>query len=153
MNKNVSFRHISEFNQPEQSPGYLLWRISTQWRSLVEKALKEHDLTHPQFVVLASLAWLTQDDKKVSQVDVGRMAGLDPNTTSQILRGLEKKKIIERTQSVDERSKNPAITVEGRALFKSVLPAVEKVDTIFFDRLKDSEKNILTKYFKKLIAL
>jgi DNA-binding MarR family transcriptional regulator len=150
MNKNVSFRHISEFNQPEQSPGYLLWRISIQWRALVEKALKEHDLTHPQFVVLAALAWLTQDDKEVSQINVGRMAGLDPNTTSQILRGLEKKKIIERTQSVDERSKNPIVTELGRKILEKALPAVEKADALFFKKINQKDIVTLVNLFQKL---
>lgn len=152
MNKKINFRHISEFQLPEQSPGYLLWRVSTQWRALAEKALKAYDLTHPQFVVLASLAWLTQDGKKVSQIDVGRMAGLDPNTTSQILRGLEKKKMIERTQSVDERSKNPIVTALGRKILEKALPAVEKADILFFEKIHKEDIGILLKLFQQLMG-
>ncbi len=151
MTRKTDFRHISEFQQPEQSPGYLLWRVSIQWRSLIEKALKVYDLTHPQFVVLASLAWLTQDGKKVSQIEVGRMAGLDPNTTSQILRGLEKKKMIERTQSVDERSKNPAVTELGRKILEKALPAVEKTDMTFFENANQNDIAILINFFQKLM--
>src|SRR3990172_12382089 len=106
----VNFKHISIHTTPDESPGYLLWRVSMQWRSSIEKVLKPFHLTHPQFVILAALGWLTKDGNTVNQLDIGRMAGLDPNTTSQILRGLDTKKLIKRIHSVDARSKNPIVT-------------------------------------------
>ncbi|GAB4226014.1 MAG: hypothetical protein Tsb0021_01570 [Chlamydiales bacterium] len=90
MSKSIDFKKISVHKGPETSPGFLLWHVSTSWRNCIECALKKFDLTHPQFVVLASLGWLTREENLVSQAIVGKMAGLDPNTTSQIIRGLEK---------------------------------------------------------------
>lgn len=58
------------------------------------------NLTHPQFVVLATLGWLTRTGDRVTQAAVGKMAGLDPNTTSQILKGLEQKGLIEHDPSM-----------------------------------------------------
>jgi len=153
MTNKIHFRHISEYQSPEQSPGYLLWRVSIRWRNVIEKTLRQYDLTHPQFVVLASLAWLTKDGKKVSQIDVGRVAGLDSNTTSQIFRGLEKKDMIERTQSVDERSKNPILTLLGSKTLAKAMPAVEKSDNAFFALLKVDEKNTLIQCFNKFITI
>jgi DNA-binding MarR family transcriptional regulator len=92
----INFKKISVFQAPEDSPGYLLWRVSTQWRREIEVALKPFDLTHPQFVILATTGWLTKQGAKVSQIEIGQQAGLDPNTTSQILRGLEAKALIAR---------------------------------------------------------
>jgi len=144
------FKHVSLHGVPDDSPGYLLWRVSTKWRSAIEKVLKAFGLTHPQFVILASLAWLTRDGNKVSQADVGKVAGLDPNTTSQILRGLEVKKLIKRVQSIDERSKNPTLTAAASKLLAKALPAVEKEDIVFFDSLKSREVENLLRYFQKL---
>lgn len=148
----INFKHISLYKTPDESPGYLLWRVSTQWRSAIEKTLKLLNLTHPQFVLLATLAWLTKDDKRVSQIDIGRMAALDPNNTSQILRSLEAKKFINRKHSVDERSKNPVITDLGWAVLTKALPAVEQADAQFFSKLMDSEVNTMVQLFQKLMV-
>ena len=149
MNNSVDFKHISMHQVPEQSPGFLLLHISTSWRTSIEKALKEFGLTHPQFVVLATLAWLTQNGDRVTQVEIGRTAGLDPNTTSQIVRLLEAKKYIKRVRP-DERSKNPMLTELGAKTLKVALPAVEKVDTSFFTSLEPQELDVLVPLFQKL---
>ncbi|MGE0009703.1 MAG: MarR family winged helix-turn-helix transcriptional regulator [Candidatus Babeliales bacterium] len=147
----INFKHISLYKSPEESPGYLLWRVSTQWRSSIEKVLKPLDLTHPQFVVLATLAWLTKEGNKVSQIDVGRMAALDPNSTSQILRGLEAKKFIKRKHSIDERSKNPVLTELGSTTLAQAMPAVEQADIQFFARLTDNQIKTIVPLFQTLM--
>lgn len=151
MNKHFNFRHISEHNTPEESKGYLLWRVSTAWRSAVEAALKPLHLTHPQFVILATLGWLTRDGDRVSQAAVGKLAGLDPNTTSQIIRGLEKKELIKRATSIiDPRAKNPLLTAQGQKILATAMPVVERVNSEFFGILKDEESQELIIMFRKL---
>jgi len=134
-NNGVDFKKISVYQSPQDSPGYLLLKVSLQWRSVIEDALKLFDLTHPQFIILATTAWLTQNNEKISQIDISRTAGLDPNTTSQILRGLEAKKLIKRTRSLNERSKSPLLTAAGVQVLTQALPVVESTDQFFFDRL------------------
>ena len=141
-----------KFATPEESPGYLLWRMSTIWRSSIEKVLKPFNLTHPQFVILATTAWLTRDNEEISQIDISNVAGLDPNTTSQILRGLETKSYIKRVRSVNERSKNPFLTDLGITIFDKALQAVENADEFFFKALTSSELAALRKVFCKLIT-
>lgn len=147
---NVDNREIQEFKTPEQSLGYLLWQVSIMWRSFIEDTLKPHGLTHPQFVVLATTGWLTRHGEIVSQSDVSYATGLDPNTTSQILRGLEKKKLIKRQKSLNERSKNPFLTDEGLAVLDNAIPSVEESDTQFFEVLSIKEQEILFAIFQKL---
>lgn len=136
--KPVDFKKISVHEGPEDSPGFLLWRVSTAWRREIEAVLKPLELTHPQFVVLASTAWLTKESGRVSQAEIGRQAGLDPNTTSQILRSLQTKGLIKRSRSADERSKHPVPTPAGARLLAKALPAVEKADAAFFAPVKKS---------------
>ncbi len=150
-NNGIDFKNISLYAKPEDSPGYLLLKVSLEWRSMIEGALKEFDLTHPQFIILATTAWLTQNNEKISQIDISRTAGLDPNTTSQILRGLEKKKLIKRTRSLNERSKSPILTAIGLDLLTHALPAVEVTDQFFFDRLSENEMAQFMYVFKKLM--
>lgn len=151
MKKQINFKHISVYKTPQESPGFLLWQVSTTWRTCIEKALKSLDLTHPQFVTLATLGWLTRNGDLVTQASVGKMARLDPNTMSQILRGLEKKKLIKRVQSTDIRAKHPLLTLEGSRILALALPLVEKVDTHFFELLSDKEVSSMIQMFIKLV--
>lgn len=150
MGKNIDFKEISIHSTPERSPGFLLWHISTSWRSCIESILKPMNLTHPQFVVLATLGWLTRTGDRVTQATIGKMAGLDPNTTSQILKGLEQKDLIKRASSSDGRAKNPFLTSKGKDILAKALPAVESTDHHFFDTLTNKEMESMICIFQKL---
>lgn len=131
------------YKTPETSPGYLLWRTSTAWRKAIEFALKPTKLTHPQFVVLASIDWLSRNDQKASQADVGRHAGLDPNTISQILRTLQEKNLIEGIKSTNKRSKFHQLTQKGKGCLSQAIPLIEKTDQDFFTILAQDEEIFL----------
>lgn len=143
---NFDFAKNSLYESADESPGFLLWRASTLWRRKIESVLKPLELTHPQFVILATVAWLTREATPTSQIAISRHAGLDPNTTSQILRSLQTKKLIERSHCKDERSKTPILTKTGSQVLAKALPVVEKADTEFF-----SATNLQT--FKAIDAL
>ena len=51
----------SIFNlKAEESSGLLLWQVSMLWQRGIKKVLQPFDLTHPQFVLLASAQWFAQ---------------------------------------------------------------------------------------------
>ncbi len=151
--KKVDFKTISVHEAPELSPGFLLWRVSTSWRSRIEAALKPLKLTHPQFVVLAAIGWLTRKGQRATQADVGIMAGLDRNTISQIIRGLEEKQWIKRLPSEDARAKNPLLTAKGSKLLSAALPIVETADAQFFQALSCLEMDSVLPAFQKLMTI
>ncbi len=151
MSEKPNFKKISFHEGPEKSPGFLLWHISTSWRSNLEAILKPLCLTHPQFVVLATTAWLTRNEELATQAAIGKMAGLDPNTTSQIITGLEKKELIKREASSDGRAKNPKLTARGNKLLAQALPAVEQEDSKFFNVLSPQELERLVRIFQKIM--
>lgn len=133
---NVAWKKTTRFKGPEQSPGFLLWQVSTLWRRQVETALATLELTHPQFVLLASLGWLARQGKNVTQVELARHCGTDITMTSQVLRALERKGLIERKQREgDDRSKFPYLTPNGVKLVEKAIPLVEAVDADFFKKL------------------
>lgn len=151
MSKELNFEKISVHDTPKQSPGFLLWHISTSWRTSIESVLKTLGLTHPQFVVMATIGWLTRNGDLVTQVAIGKMAGLDPNTNSQIIKGLEKKGFAKRVQSSDARAKNVSLTSKGRTVLNQALPAVERADSNFFNPMTPKELNALISAFQKLM--
>ena len=151
MSEGLNFKKISIHEGPKQSPGFLLWHISTSWRSSIEAVLKTFGLTHPQFVVLATTGWLTRNGELTTQIAIGKLAGLDPNTTSQIIKGLEQKALIKRDKSSDGRAKNVSLTSQGSLTLGSAMPAVEGADAKFFSILTKEETSALLEKFQKLM--
>lgn len=150
--KRAFWKKITEFAGPEESPGFLLWQVSTRWRRLLESALSEIGLTHPQFVLLASVGWLTRAGSRVSQIDLARHSRLDVTMTSQVLRTLEKKGYIARElKEGNERSKFPVVTESGAKLIEKAIPLVEAIDRQFFEVLGE-EIPLCIEVFRKLAS-
>jgi len=119
---------------PGDSPGFLLWRATLRWQRLVAAALSTLDLTHVQFVLLACAWWLNQQGEELNQLAVARQAGTDVKMTSQVLRTLEDKGLIERhTDAGDTRAKRVRVTARGAELAPRAIAAVERADAEFFE--------------------
>lgn len=139
---------IFKFEQPEDSTGFLLWKISNYWQREIRKVLKTHQLTHTQFVVLAGTFWLSENSKNVTQVEIAKHLEIDKMMTSNVLRTLEKEKLIARKEhKTDTRAKAISLTEKGKQLLILAVKDVEEFDTQFFNKLKskpDFNQNLLT---------
>jgi DNA-binding MarR family transcriptional regulator len=119
--------------QPGESPGFLLWRATLRWQRLIGTALAPLDLTHVQFVLLACAWWLNEQGETPSQAAVARQAGTDVKMTSQVLRSLEARGLLERRpDGSDARARRIVATRKGKALAPKAIAAVEAVDAEFF---------------------
>ena len=125
---------------PDGSPGLALWRVTLRWQRRIAAALKPFDLTHVQFVLLTCAWWLTDEGgEQPSQRRLAEFAGTDVMMTSQVLRTLEGKGLVERrSDPADARSKAISVTDEGRSLTLRAVREVEAVDHDFFASV-DSE--------------
>jgi len=131
----------TEFDTQEASPGFLLWQISNKWQSEQRKALKAFGLTHVQFVLLASLVWAS-DESSFTQKQLAEHAKTDTMMTSQVLRVLERKRLITRTVGIsDGRSFTLSPTEDGIILANKVIGVVETVDKRFFSILNSNLQN------------
>jgi DNA-binding MarR family transcriptional regulator len=118
---------------PSESPGFLLWRATLRWQRGISRALAPFDLTHVQFVLLAGTWWLNQKGERPTQVALARFAGTDPKMTSQVVRSLESKGLLEReVDSTDTRALRLSVTSRGKRLAPRAIAAVEQLDTEFF---------------------
>ena len=116
-------------------------RVYNKWHSMIKKELKKMNLTHPQFVVLASLAYLSQDSNEVTQVMISKLSGIDVMTVSQILNLLEKNDFVKRKEhSKDTRAKAVILNKKGEETLQKAVPLVEKIDEIFFEKLDTDEE-------------
>ena len=134
----------------EDSSGFLLWQVTNLWQRQIKKALEKYDLTHSQFVLLASIHWLTLQKQDVTQILLSSHTKIDPMTTSTVLRTLQAKGLLQRQEHLtDTRAKTVALTESGKKIIKEAVKVVEAFDKDFFSVLgsKTNEFN------RKLIAL
>ena len=142
----------SQFNsiykdEYKRSTGLLFIRTYHKWHGLIKNELKTIDLTHPQFVVLTTLAALLRQQEWVSQTDIARFSDMDVMTVSQIIRLLVKKELIMReVHPKDSRANIILLTDTGLQKVNQALPLVEGIDQAFFGKLEDK-----TEVFNQLL--
>jgi len=135
--------------KPEDSSGFLLWQVTNLWQREIKKALEQYGLTHSQFVLMASIHWLTIHKQEVTQIVLSAHTKIDPMTTSTVLRTLQQKGFIQRQEHLtDTRAKTVGLTEDGKKIIKKAVVTVEKFDTEFFSLLgnktKEFNKNLIT---------
>ena len=125
---------VTRFPQgPGASPGFLLWRVTLRWQRAMTAALAPLDITHVQLVILACTWWLTERGDAPNQLAVAAQAGTDPQMTSQVVRRLEAKGLLERhVDPRDSRGRTVVPTRRGIALARKAIAAVEDADETFF---------------------
>jgi DNA-binding MarR family transcriptional regulator len=138
MNRTVKFH----FKKAEDSSGYLLWQVTMCWQRKIKKELDKTGITHTQFVLLASLAWLSKTKASVTQVDIAKHSNTDRMMVSKVLRTLLNKKFIERkAHELDTRAKTILLTKQGQIILQKALKQVEEVDSNFFSVLNPKVKS------------
>ncbi len=123
---------------PEESPGFLLWHVTLRWQRMIAAALAPLDLTHVQFVLLATAWWLNSRGEDPNQLSLARQAGTDVKMTSEVLRKLEAKGLIVRTvDAADTRAKKLRVTDRGAERAIQAVAVVEAADAAFFQAAAD----------------
>jgi DNA-binding MarR family transcriptional regulator len=138
------------FEKAEDSTGFLLWQVTNLWQRAIRRALEKHDLTHAQFVLMASIHWLTLHKVEVTQIVLSEHTKIDPMTTSTVLRTLQKKELVQRQEhATDTRAKTVILTHAGTQVIKQAVKTVEAFDNSFFSVLGGKTKE----FNKKLLLL
>ncbi|MFI6602790.1 MarR family winged helix-turn-helix transcriptional regulator [Nonomuraea sp. NPDC050536] len=128
---------------PDDSPGFLLWRLTLRWQREITAVLAPLDLTHVQFVLLASTWWLNAQGQRPNQLSVARHAETDVKMTSQVLRKLEDKGLLVReVDPADTRARLLRLTERGQELAERAVATVEKADAGFFASIPDGSSMI-----------
>ncbi|WP_369013818.1 MarR family winged helix-turn-helix transcriptional regulator [Flavobacterium anhuiense] len=135
-------------NEPEESSGFLLWQVTNLWQREIKKALEQYNLTHSQFVLMASIHWLTLHEQEVTQIVLSAHTKIDPMTTSTVLRTLQQKELVKRQEhKTDTRAKTVVLTDFGKEIIKKAIVTVEKFDEDFFSvsgvKVKDLNRNLI----------
>lgn len=121
-----------------QSVGYLIWRLVNKWQKKQKAALEPHNITPVQLLLLAGLAELSASSKEIKQSDLATYCRTDPMMTSQIIRSLEKRRLLKRGKhEKDGRAIKLSPTEKGQQMVLAALPVMLETDRFFFAGLGD----------------
>ncbi len=124
---------------PDESPGFLLWHVTLRWQREIAAALAPLDLTHVQFVLLATTWWLNSRGEEPNQLSLARESGTNVKMTSEVVRKLETKGLLVRTVDAgDTRARRLRVTGHGAELAGRAVATVEAADATFFRATPDS---------------
>ena len=127
-------------NLPINDTGFLLWRLSNIWRKQINDAIGHLELTHVQYLLLASIAQLEYKEKLTSQKSIAQYARIDIMMTSKVLRKLELRKLVKRKKyHMDGRVYLSTLTKKGQELLGDATPIIKKVDRSFFESVTQNK--------------
>ncbi len=130
--------------------GFLLWKVNNYWQRAFKKSFGELDLTHSQLLLLLGILWGETHQIKVTQKDLSDKTGMDPMTTSTVLRTLQKKGWIRRRfNKKDSRTRLISLTEDGKKIIEDSTIIIKKFNDSFFSPLKKQQNQ----FQENLIAL
>lgn len=139
------------FEQPEDSPGFLLWQTTMIWQRHIKKALEPYGISHAQFVIMATLLWLEAHNSTTTQILIVNLSKLDKMTVSKSLKKLVALGLVRRTEhETDTRAKSVTLTDQGKSLVHQLVPIVEGIDGKFFEKASRLEQQSLIQVLRKL---
>jgi DNA-binding MarR family transcriptional regulator len=139
------------FDRPKDSPGFLLWQTTLVWQRQIKRALEPYDISHPQFVIIATLLWFEAHNYETTQILIINWTKLDKMTVSQSLKKLSALGYVKRVEhEVDTRAKSVSLTKKGKDMVRILVPIVECIDNRFFGKLPSSEQKDLINIMLKL---
>ena len=129
MSDTTPFRHA----KADDSPGFLLWKITALWQQKLAQVLTAHGITQTQYAILASLRWFEEQGEPPHQAHLALHTRMDKMTLSKALRRLEDQGLVRRRPSRDDsRAMEVAFTARGRRLIPQAVMDIETADAEFF---------------------
>jgi DNA-binding MarR family transcriptional regulator len=121
--------------------GYTLLHAAQTWRTEATAALAQHALTVPQFLVVMALYRQDRHEwEPLRQAEVATRLGMDANTASQIVRGLERRDIVRRTAHPDDaRARALTLTRAGLATAREASSAARRLNDTYFSVISAEE--------------
>lgn len=140
------------FDQPEDSPGFLLWKITMIWQRQIKKILEPYHISHAQFVIMATLRWFSEHRQENTQMLIVNQTQLDKMTVSIALKKLARLGFVHRLEHEhDARAKNLLLTQKGKRMVDQLVPLVEGIDSKFFGVINSSEQQKLIDTLAKIL--
>lgn len=133
----------------------LMWRVIKLFIKNKKQTLEKLDLTCSQFEILSAIYYLQKLKTGIIQAELSERAGIDPMTTSTILRNLEKKGHIIRNRSVvNTRTIVVELTADGVELLEEAYQLMRLSGELIYEDVNERYlASQLTKLLNKLYKL
>ncbi len=132
----------------KQMPGHMMRRVQQISTALFAEEMADFNLTSVQFMALVAIG-------DVPDLDATRLAELidfDKATIGGVIERLERKRLIERKVSAeDRRVKRLRLTPAGRALVTVSFDRVRRVQQRLTEPLDEAERVVLERLIRKLV--
>jgi DNA-binding MarR family transcriptional regulator len=114
--------------------GYALMHAAQTWRTEATAVLKPHGLTVPQFLVVMALYRQARHEwAPLTQTEVAARLGMDANTASQVVRGLERRGILQRTRHAeDARALALSLSAAGIETARAASADARRLNDLYF---------------------
>lgn len=129
-------------------PGFLVRRLHQIHVAIFLEECASFNVTPAQFAVLTVL----RGGEALDQISIAQEIGFDRNTVADVIRRLEKRGLVMRPTSVeDKRAKLARITKKGVKFVNAVQPAMIKAQRRLVEPISCEEHLLLTKIMRRLI--
>jgi DNA-binding MarR family transcriptional regulator len=129
--------------------GYILHDVARQMRRHFDAAAQQHELTMPQWRVVAQLSI----SDGISQVALAGLCDTDPMTISGVIERLEAKGLVMReTDPADSRAKIVLVTDKARGVVSEMKLLAEEVYAVAFEGISDADRATTVKVLDKMSA-
>ena len=88
-----------DITNQEESTGFLLYNLTTLLQRRMKRELDLLDITHMQFVLLATLKRLSKSNKPITQIEIATESKADKMMVSKVLRTLQTKGFVTRKEN------------------------------------------------------
>ncbi len=141
-----------KYTKADDSPGFLLWKVTALWQAKLSTVLEQFGLTQTQYAILASLRWFEEQKEPTTQSHLVEHAKIDKMTLSKAIRNLEEQGFVARTPSPqDSRATNVRFTAKGRSVVQKAIVAIENADDEFFSCLPKNRLEIYKTLTQQII--
>lgn len=132
--------HESVLHEPGDAVGFLIWRATMAYQRRAEEALAAVGVTHLQFAVLATSAWLGQRNAEVSQRSIVDQSGIREAQVSLMIKALRQKEFLTQTLGErDPRVRAIKITSEGMRVLEDALQVIGALNEHLWPSRKERE--------------
>ena len=137
--------------RPDDVVGVWVWRISLAYQRRAELVLREFGISHLQFVILTTCAWLNLTTERVSQRDLVAAIGVQEAQLSVMVKALKAKRLLtQRAGETDPRIRIIELSQAGLRTLAQVLPSMRRLQSELWPSEKQNEQ--LTGAIKAVLA-
>ena len=134
---------------PSKHLGYLFKDVQHRIRTRMDEALREIDLTTPQYAIISEL----DEYPGLSNADLARKSFVTPQTMNLIVGNLEDRNLL--VKEVDrnhKRKQRLQLTATGVQKLKRAHAVVKEIEANLFDCLSARERSVLEVILMKISA-